>query len=189
MNPWYIILVIFVASYYLLVYKGRSFFHRLDYRLRFVVAFIGFLLFWFTIFYPTIIPWMNSMNMYPLMAMLLYEGLFYLTMWTLTAALLGEDQHSRSLKISFVMFALYHALDAVEPPFIVNPNGVVDSLSQTAIISWDYAFGYTFHQIFGWSWNFLYYFTNIFVVGMLILIIIKITKPQLLGKLTRRVLE
>lgn len=189
MNLIIIIIGIILALYYLLIYKGNSFFHKLHYRTRFILAFLGFLLFWFVIFYPKIIPIMNELKIYPLMATFIFEGLLYLTLWTLTAALMGREQIHKSLKVAFIMFAIYHAVDAVEPPFIVNPGGLVQADSPTAIISWDYGFGYAFHQLFGWDWSFIYYFTNIFVIGCLLLIVMKITRPQLLSNVMRRVMD
>jgi hypothetical protein len=189
MNIFLIIIAIILAVYYLLIYKGNSFFHRLHYRTRFVIAFLGFLLFWFIIFYPIILPYMNDLRIHPLLATVLFEGLFYLTLWTFTAALMGQDQSKKSFKVAFIMFAIYHAMDAVEPPFIVNPDGTVMADSPTALISWDYGFGYTFHQLFNWDWSFIYYFTNIFVILSLLLVVVKVTKPQLLSNIMRRVID
>lgn len=157
------------------------------YRVKFFGAFVAFLVFWFVIFYPKVIPWMNDIHMEPILALIIFEVLMYLTIWTLTAAILGKDKHRHSWKIAFVLFAMYHVVDAVEPPFIVSAQGLADSNNPTALISWDYAIGSHLHNA-GFSWQTVFYLVNFGVPIFLIILVMYILKPQMLGKVVREVL-
>lgn len=157
----------------------------MKYRFKFFLAIVGYLLFWFLMFYPYIVPLMNDYNVHPLIATVIFEVTFYFGMVLLSMFLLGEEHSKHSFKIAFVFFALYHIWDAVEPPFVLDSLGGV-TLSPTAIISWDYGFGYTFHQLFGWGWKFIYYFVNIVYPTLLGLISVLLVKPQILKKITKK---
>ena len=160
----------------------------INYRLKFFLAFIGFLLFWFTIFYPKMLPYMNETKMNPLLALVLFEGLLYLTILMLIKSLLSSADAKVAYKWSFLAFIGYHIIDAVEPPMILNPSGMVDAMNPTAIISWDYAIGNMMHQATGWSWQSLFYVVNIGVLGLLLFLAVEMIKPGLLKQTTRRIL-
>jgi hypothetical protein len=160
----------------------------MKFRMKFLLAFIAFILFWFIVFYPIILPAVSKYNIHPLITVILYEGLFYLTMLVLTYAVLGETQQKHGAKIAFVLFAIYHAFDSIEPPFILNSMGTYD-MSPSAIISWDYGVSYTLHQIFNLAGPALYYVTNIGVVVSLVVVSLIIVAPQTLGKIVRGALK
>lgn len=160
----------------------------MNYRSKFLLAFVGFILFWFTIFYPKILPYMNAIHINPLISLVFFEGLLYLTMLMLIRVLVGQPMGKHDYKLAFAFFAIYHVIDAVEPPMILNPSGMVDAANPTAIISWDYAIGSVIQQYTGWSWQFMFYFVNILVIGGLLIIAAELVKPGILRQVTRRVL-
>jgi|WetSurMetagenome_2_1015567.scaffolds.fasta_scaffold406185_2 hypothetical protein len=159
----------------------------MNFRLKFTIAFFGFILFWFTIFYPVIIPYMNQHQFYPLIAVLIFESLFYVTTALLSFAILGENHSKHALKIAFVLFMMYHALDAIEPPFIVNSSGVFQ-MTETAIVSWDYGVAYFLQNTFNLTGPALYYITNFGIILVLIVASVIIISPASLGKIAKKIL-
>jgi hypothetical protein len=150
---------------------------------------IGMMVFWFVYFYPVIVPYMIATNMYPLLAVLIYESLFFLTMHLATLFILGEsNQHS--LKITLVLFLLYHVWDAVEPPFVLGPTGTwAISGSSSYIVSWDYGVSYFLTNTFGITGPNLYYITNIgTVLAMALIAFALLKREQMIGKIMREVL-
>jgi hypothetical protein len=163
--------------------------NKLSYRGKFLLAFISFILFWFIIFYPKILPYLNTTNIAPWKATILFETLFYLTLTTLSAVLLGQNKSKHLLKISLIIFLTYHVLDAVEPPFIIDSAGNVDSSNTSAVISWDYAIGTLIHDNLNTTWKTTFYIVNILFPLAMLLTIIKVASPGTLSKITKQVLE
>jgi hypothetical protein len=161
---------------------------KLNFRIKILIVLALYIVFWFAIFYPFVMPWMNANHLYPLIATMIYESLFYVVMLLMAYLILGKSKHSSSLKLALVLFLAYHIVDAVEPPFILNASGFVDSSNPSAIISWDYGVGYTLHHLTGLSWSAVYYITNIGVVLLLLLLVIMAYRPQMLGKVFRKIL-
>lgn len=144
--------------------------------------------FWFAIFYPVLLPWFNEIDLYPLLATLIFEGLLFGTIYLISALLLGQSRPHYKFKMAYAMFAIYHVLDAVEPPFILLPSGA-DITNPSARISWDYGVGYAIQQLTGWAWPVVYWTTNVVVITLLIVTAIKVVRPQLLRKLLGKVLD
>ena len=156
----------------------------MDYRTKSFFYFGAFLAFWFLIFYPRILPYINEIKLNPLLAVALFEGLLYITILMLTRAVLNETSH----KWALIIFLIYHIVDSVEPPQILTSSGIVDIMNPTAIISWDYAIGSALKGITGWSWKTLYYVVNIGVLSALLGIVIEFTRPGKLKATFRKVL-
>ena len=161
---------------------------KIKYRTKFLLAFIVFLLFWFIIFHPYIVPYMTAHNFHPLISLTIFEGLLFLTMLVLSNFLIGEKHAKHSLKIAFALFVAYHIIDSVEPPFILSAGGV-DLTNPSKGISWDYAIGYTLNQITGIPLQSLYYIVNIGVLVTLILILVFAFKPNILKKIAEDVFK
>lgn len=160
---------------------------KIGFRGKFFIGFASFIIFYFLIFYPYIVPYMKENNVYPLIATAIFEALLYLTALLLSIAILGKDKIKTSFKFALGLFILYHIFDSVEPPFIVNANGYVDISAPTSIISWDYGLGYTIQQFTGFSWKTIYYVVNIFGILSMLLILALIFSPQALKDLVKSV--
>lgn len=161
---------------------------KMKFRLKFLLAVAAFILFWFILFYPIIIPWMNETHIYPLLGVIIFEGLFYLMMTMLSFVILGEEHAKHAWRFGFVLFALYHVFDSIEPPFILNSTGAFE-MSQSAIISWDYGIAYTLNQLTGLSGPWLFYITNIGFVLLLLIVSVLLISPSTLGKIARRIIK
>lgn len=161
--------------------------NELSFRQKTAIGIIGFLVFWFYVFYPKVLPYFNSSGIHPFFGTVIYESLFFVTIWLVTVFIFGEAGH-QSRKMAILLFLVYHIFDAIEPPFIVNPTGQVDSAIPSAVISWDYGVGSVVQSITGLGWDKVYYITNIGVLVILALLIVHYTKPQLLGRIMRKVL-
>lgn len=160
----------------------------MKYRIKFLIVFIAFILFWFLIFYPHILPYLNEIKIYPTLGVIIFETLLFFTLYILSLALLGKNYSKYSLKIAFALFVIYHVLDSVEPPFILSSN-YADINNPTAIISWDYGLAYPLHTFFNIPYSTLYYLVNFGFLSILLIIMFLIFKPQILGKIVKKALR
>jgi hypothetical protein len=148
------------------------------------------------VFYTFIIPYFNKIHLHPLIGTIIFESLFFVATWLLSAILIGKGKVNigkfklTKLKLAMALFAVYHIVDAVEPPFIMQASGLIDATNPTAIISWDWGIGYTIHQLFSsLSWQSIYYITNIGFIILLLLVLVLIYTAPMLKKIAKKALE
>lgn len=163
--------------------------NKMNYRSKVFLALLVLMLFWFTIFYPKIMPYMIEQHVYPLLAVIIYESLFFATLYLLTIFLIGHV-HKHSLKFALAIFLMYHVLDSVEPPFVLNPNGTWNTDGVSYLVSWDYGISYTLKNTFNVAQANLFYVTNLgAIIVMIGLTFLLLKREQTIGKLMHRVLE